>query len=135
MKVEPIVMIKSAADHALGTAAGARVFCTHTLDEAATLALRAQLPESNEQLFGAKLLPESDFSMYAEIDSAWTLRDSGFSFVWPSPEAIYTTGLLDVYGIVFAMKSKASRAFLSPRQFLMDRKKEGAKEYLGDILY
>jgi len=34
-----------------------------------------------------------------------------------------------------AMKSKASKDFISPRQFLMDRKKEGATEYLGDILF
>lgn len=40
-----------------------------------------------------------------------------------------------MYGVIAAMKAKASRFFLSPRQFLMDRKKEGATEYLGDILY
>jgi hypothetical protein len=41
----------------------------------------------------------------------------------------------DIFSIIYAMKSKASRQFLSPRQFLMDRSKEGATEYLGDILY
>ena len=62
----------------------------------------------------------------------------------------------DVYRVVFAIRSKAASKFLSPRQFLMDRKKEGAclfsnnsysqsyyfmhifpgaTEYLGDILY
>ena len=96
--------------------------------------------------------------MYAEIDTTWILRDNKFNFVWPSPEAVYTSGMSDIYGVVFAMRSKASSKFLSPRQFLMDRKKEGtckltpfiltltdslthsfihlgATEYLGDILY
>jgi len=96
--------------------------------------------------------------MYAEIDTTWILRDNKFNFVWPSPEAVFTSGMSDIYGVVFAMRSKASSKFLSPRQFLMDRKKEGryifvfklllililthlfisilgATEYLGDILY
>ena len=63
--------------------------------------------------------------MYAEIDTTWILRDNKFNFVWPSPEAVYTSGMTDIYGVVFAMRSKASSKFLSPRQFLMDRKKEG----------
>ena len=83
----------------------------------------------------AKLRPEEDFPIYQEIDLAWTLRDSGFTAIWPSPEAIYGTGMLDIYPNVMAMRAKASREFLSPRQFLLDRKKEGATEYLGDILY
>jgi hypothetical protein len=63
--------------------------------------------------------------MYAEIDTTWILRDNKFNFVWPSPEAVFTSGMSDIYGVVFAMRSKASSKFLSPRQFLMDRKKEG----------
>ena len=79
--------------------------------------------------------PKADFSLYAEIDTTWVLRDHDFNFVWPSPEAVYATGMGDIYSSILAMRSKASRIFLSPRQFLMDRKKEGAQEYLGDILY
>jgi hypothetical protein len=55
--------------------------------------------------------------------------------VWPSPDAVYHNGFLDLYSILQAMRAKASPKFLSPRQFLMERKKEGATEYLGDILY
>ena len=61
--------------------------------------------------------------------------DNGFQVVWPSPDSIYATGFLDLYAILQAMKAKASAKFLSPRQFMMERKKEGAKEWLGDILY
>jgi hypothetical protein len=55
--------------------------------------------------------------------------------VWPSPDAIYATGISDIYPTVLAMRAKTGRKFMSPRQFLMDRKKEGAEEFLGDILY
>ena len=111
-----------------------RSFILHALNEKDLVQLRSILPDG-DYLYGAKLLPEVDFSMYAEIDTAWILRDSKFNFVWPSPEAVFTSGMSDIYGVVFAMRSKASSKFLSPRQFLMDRKKEGATEYLGDILY
>ena len=102
-----------------------RSFLLHALGEKELVQLRSVLPDG-DYLYGAKLLPEVDFSMYAEIDTAWILRDSKFNFVWPSPEAVFTSGMSDIYGVVFAMRSKASSKFLSPRQFLMDRKKEGA---------
>ncbi len=101
-----------------------RSFLLHALNEKELVALRTLLPDG-DYLYGAKLLPEVDFSMYAEIDTTWILRDNKFNFVWPSPEAVYTSGMTDIYGVVFAMRSKASSKFLSPRQFLMDRKREG----------
>lgn len=107
----------------------------HSLEESELKDVRSQLPSNQGILYGARLRPEADFSLYAEIDTTWVLRDHDFNFVWPSPEAIYATGMGDIYSSVLAMRSKASRLFLSPRQFLMDRKKEGAQEYLGDILY
>ena len=116
-------------------AAGARCMCLHSLEEEELQSVRSLLPSSPEYLYGARLRPEADFSLYAEIDTTWVLRDSDFNFVWPSPEAVYATGMGDIYSSILAMRSKASRLFLSPRQFLMDRKKEGAQEYLGDILY
>ena len=116
-------------------AAGARCMCLHSLEEEELKKVRGLLPSSPEYLYGARLRPEADFSLYAEIDTTWVLRDSDFNFVWPSPEAVYATGMGDIYSSILAMRSKASRLFLSPRQFLMDRKKEGAQEYLGDILY
>jgi hypothetical protein len=116
-------------------AAGARCMCIHSLEEEELTRVRGLLPSSPEYLYGARLRPEADFSLYAEIDTTWVLRDSDFNFVWPSPEAVYATGMGDIYSSILAMRSKASRLFLSPRQFLMDRKKEGAQEYLGDILY
>ena len=109
--------------------------CIHSLEEEDLTRVRGLLPSSSEYLYGARLRPEADFSLYAEIDTTWVLRDSDFNFVWPSPEAVYATGMGDIYSSILAMRSKASRLFLSPRQFLMDRKKEGAQEYLGDILY
>lgn len=116
-------------------AAGARCMCLHSLEETELKDIRSQLPSSAGYLYGARLRPEADFSLYAEIDTTWVLRDHDFNFVWPSPEAVYATGMGDIYSSILAMRSKASRIFLSPRQFLMDRKKEGAQEYLGDILY
>ena len=133
--MEPIIMVKNMEESQAGIAAGARCFCLHTLEETQLTDLRNLLPESAEYIYGARLRPESEFSLYAEIDTAWVLRDNKFNFVWPSAEAVYATGMSDIYPTVLAMRSKASRNFLSPRQFLMDRGKEGAKEYLGDILY
>lgn len=92
-------------------------------------------PPQKSLVIGARLRPHNQFSMYGEIEACWLLRDHGFSFVWPSPDATYATGTGDLYGVVAAMRAKSSRLFLSPRQYLMDRKKEGATEYLGDILY
>jgi indole-3-glycerol phosphate synthase len=133
--MEPIVMTKSMEDFHAGVAAGARCFCLHTMEESELTAMRAQLPNDKEYLYGARLRPEAEFSVYSEIDATWVLRDSKFNWVWPSPEAVYATGMSDIYPTVLAMRSKSSRQFLSPRQFLMDRRKEGAQEYLGDILY
>ena len=134
-EMEPIAMIKNVEDGQAALAAGIRCMILHTLEETQLTELRAQLPDKPELLYGARLRPESEFSLYAEIDNAWVLRDHKFNFVWPSAEAIYATGMSDIYPAVLAMRAKASRIFLSPRQFLMDRKKEGAQEYLGDILY
>jgi len=138
LELEPIVMIKNEEEAKMAMATGVRCMCLHSMDEPELIALREKLPSNEEQpdlLFIAKLRPETDFSTYFEIDLAWVLRDFGFHSVWPSPEAIHCTGMSDIYPAISALKSKASRQFLSPRQFLMERKKEGATEYLGDILY
>lgn len=51
-----------------------------------------------------------------------------FRVVWPFPEAV-NTEMGDLYAtIAAAMRSKANRQFLSPRQFMRNRKKEGATE-------
>lgn len=133
--IEPIVMIKTVEEGLAAISHGARVLCLHMLEEAELISVKAKLPADKEILYIARLRPESEYSCYAEIDSAWNLRDHGFSVIWPSPEAVYTTGFVDLYSILQAMKAKASRQFLSPRQYMMERKKEGATEYLGDILY
>ena len=139
LKVEPIVLSKDADEALFAIQAGSRCICLHMLEESKLLELKKQLPlkDANNQdiLYSAKLRPESDFSTYSEIDISWVLRDNGFSSVWPSPEAVYATGMPDVYTSIIAMKAKASRVYLSPRQFLMDRKNEGATEFLGDIYY
>jgi indole-3-glycerol phosphate synthase len=149
MNIEPIVMIKSIEDGQAALLAGARYLCIHSLEESAILDLKNQLMasrvykdiygddngEGKKCFFIARLRPEEGFSIYHEIDLCWLLRDEGFVAVWPSPEAVYGTGIRDVYGNINAMRAKASRVFLSPRQFMMDRNKEGATEYLGDILY
>lgn len=140
-KIEPIVMVASAQEGQEAVKAGARCICLHSHDEAGLLALRDQLPyrqagSDSQVLYIARLRAEADFSIYEEIDTSWVLRDhGGFDAVWPSPEAVYATGMGDIYPTITAMRSKASREFLSPRQFMMDRKNEGATEYLGDILY
>lgn len=109
-KIEPIVMIKSKEEFDLayagprssssssnsgsGVNVGARVFCLHSLNETALVDLRQQLPDDPSFLYGAKLRPETQFSMYTEIETAWLLRDTKFNFVWPSPDAVYATGTL-----------------------------------------
>eukprot|EP01035_Chromulina_nebulosa_P035633 gene35633-47920_t len=149
LNIEPIVMIKSIEDGEAALLAGARYLCIHSLEESGIIDLKNQLMssqlykdmhagdngDSKKCFFIARLRPEEGFSIYHEIDLCWLLRDEGFVAVWPSPEAVYGTGMRDVYGNINAMRAKASRVFLSPRQFLMDRNKEGATEYLGDILY
>jgi len=135
LNIEPIVMAKDLAEGKLAVEAGSRVVCLHQLDEESLVELRKQLPTKSGLIYGAKLRASTEFSTYAEIDASWLLRDSQFSFVWPTPESVFGNGFLDIYAVCLAMRSKAGRQFLSPRQFLMDRKKEGAQEYLGDILY
>ena len=76
-----------------------------------------------------------DFSTFAEIDTAWLLRDNHYNFLWPSTEAVFSNNINDIYTTLLAMRAKASRTFYSPRQYFMERNKEGSKEYLGDILY
>jgi hypothetical protein len=150
--MEPIVLIRSEEEALAAIEAGARYLCMHTLEESEMLALKAKLPThyggnteismdksdanaDNAIFYSARLRPEADFSTYSEIDLCWMLRDHGFSAVWPSPEAIYTQGMQDIYTTISAMRAKASRVYISPRQFLMDKTNEGAQEYLGDILY
>lgn len=139
LQLEPIVLVKDEQEGLHAIQSGARYLCLHMLEESALISLKDKLPKkdayNNEILYSAKLRPESDFSTYSEIDIAWVLRDHGFASVWPSAEAIYATGMPDVYTTIIAMKAKASRVYLSPRQFLMDRKNEGATEFLGDIYY
>jgi len=133
--VEPIVMVKSLDEANFAISHGAKALCLHSLEEEELISIRKQLPSDKDIVYIAKLRPESEFSSYFEIDLSWTLRDSGFNVIWPSPEAVYATGFIDMYSVILAIKAKASRQFLSPRQFMMERKKEGATEYLGDILY
>eukprot|EP01035_Chromulina_nebulosa_P019977 gene19977-25946_t len=133
--LEPIVLIKNLEEAAAAINAGATVICMRMLDEKGFIELKNKLPSDPKFVYIAKLRNELEFSIYTEIDTAWVLRDEGFHCVWPSPEALYGTTISDIYSNVIAMKAKAGRKFLSPRQFLMDRLKEGAQEYLGDILY
>lgn len=135
LKIEPIVLVKTLEEGLLAIEADSRVLCLHQLEEDELIELRKQLPTKPGLIYGAKLRATSEFSTYSEIDSAWVLRDSQFSFVWPTPDSVFGNGFQDIYGVCLAMRSKTGRQFLSPRQFLMDRKKEGAQEYLGDILY
>jgi indole-3-glycerol phosphate synthase len=136
----PIVLVRSVADADSAIAAGAQCLCIHSMGDQAIVDLKNDIfakhkGVSEELVMIAKIRPAEDFPIYHEIDLCWMLRDSGFAAVWPSPESVYGTGFPDIYSNVMAMRAKASRIFLSPRQFLMDRKKEGAQEYLGDILY
>ena len=116
---------------------GVRCICLYNLGDNELLDLKKAIDteygNQDNLAFFAKIRPEEDFPIYHEIDLCWALRDAGFSGVWPSPEAIYGTGFPDIYSNILAMKSKASRLLLSPRQFLMDRRREGATEYLGNI--
>ena len=136
--MEPIVFCESIAEAYTALEVGAKTLCFEKMDEEALIAARQALPsreEDPELVCIAKLRPETDFSTYGEIDLAWTLRDNAFQAVWPSPDAVYAQGMSDIYPTILAMRAKAGRKFLSPRQFLMDRNKEGAEEFLGDILY
>lgn len=136
--VTPIVCVESINDAKTAVSAGAKVLCFEKMTEDQLIEARLAMPsvEKDPSLkFIARLRPEASFTAYSEIDQAWRARDEDFQCVWPSPDAIYATGISDIYPTVLAMRAKTGRKFMSPRQFLMDRKKEGAEEFLGDILY
>ena len=132
-----MVLAASPEEAAAALAAGARCLCLHSLGDDELVeckkAVVAATDGAEGLCFFARIRPEEDFPIYHEIDLSWHLRDNGFAGVWPSPEAVYGTGMPDIYQNIAAMSAKASRIFLSPRQFMMDRKKEGATEYLGNI--
>lgn len=75
------------------------------------------------------------FSIYDEVNLTWLLRENNFAGVWPSAESLYCMGMIEIYPAITAMRAKAGREFYSPRQFMNNRVKEGATEFLGDILY
>ena len=138
MGVEVLVMANSEEQAQMAVQSGAEIICLHQMEERRLLATKEATEKAfpdHDLSFVARLRAESEFTGYAEIDNAWALRDAGFKVVWPSCEAIYCMGMLDLYPTISAMKSKSAKEFISPRQFLMDRKKEGATEFLGDILY
>lgn len=131
--LEPIVLVRNIDEANVAFEAGSKVICMRGLDENGFVELRQKMPQQSDYVYCAKFRAELDFSIYTEIDTAWVLRDNGFHSVWPSPEAIYATGVSEIYSNILAIKSKAARKYLSPRQFLMDRNKEGAREFLGNI--
>jgi hypothetical protein len=135
-KVEPIIMIKNADEANQAIIAGARILCIHTLDDIKTCMLRESLLISYPDIFvGSRLRALQTFSAYTEIESSWYLRDGKVNFVWPSPESLFAYSISDIYSTIIAMKSKASKEYISARRFLMNRPNEGSTEYLGDILY
>jgi hypothetical protein len=136
--IEPIVFCTSLKEAQMALEIGAKTLCFDKMNEEQLLSARLALPSKGDDpdlVCIAKLRPEADFSAYSEIDLAWTLRDHAFQSVWPSPDAVFSQGMSDIYPTILAMRAKAGRKFISPRQFLMDRNKEGAQEFLGDILY
>lgn len=133
--MEPITMVRTESDCFKAFDNGASCLCLHQMEESQYVELKSKLPVDDNYIYIAKLRAEVDFSVYAEIDMSWVLRDVGFHCIWPSPEAIYGTGMSDIYSNIGAMRAKASKEFLSPRQYLMDRKREGAKEFLGNIYF
>ena len=135
LNIEPVILVKSEKEIEIALQTSTRSICIHSVEEKDIIRFREMMPTNDNMQYIARLRPFGEFSTYAEIDSSWTLRDAGLHCVWPSPEAVFAEGLYDVYSSVSAMRAKASRKYLSPRQFMMDRKKEGAQEYLGDILY
>lgn len=137
-RMEAVIMVKTLEEAQYAVEQGARVICLYNKDDKEIIRQKHALEKLYPQqglLYVARIAPEQEFSIYYEIDLAWILRDEGFHVVWPSPESIYVSGMTDIYPAITAFKSKASKEFLSPRQFLMDRRSEGATEFLGDILY
>eukprot|EP01039_Chlorochromonas_danica_P003238 gene3238-3548_t len=139
LKVEPIILCHTVEQCQEAIAVkGVRCLCLQAAKEEEFLVLRKALPSYKDRpdlCFIARLQSAQDFTNYEEIDTAWLLRDHDYNSIWPSPEAIFGNDMADVYSTIQAMRAKAARDFLSPRQFMMERKKEGATEYLGDILY
>lgn len=133
-----IIMAKDMTEVQQAIDAGAKSICLHNLDDnqlIETFQKIQKIGNLNDVQLGAKLRAEGDFSTFAEVDLAWTLRDTGFNFIWPSTEAVFANNIADVYTCLLAMRAKAAREFYSPRQYFMERNKEGSQEYLGDILY
>jgi len=76
-----------------------------------------------------------DNKQLEEVEEVWMLRDKGFNAVWVS-DALYKSGndpLEHPGAIIKSMKSKSSVKYASARA--RTGKGEGAREYLGDILF
>lgn len=130
-----IVLAQGTEEALSAAAAGAKSICLYNMEESAFVSNRKKLDLPDTIQIGAKLRPEGDFSTFSEIDTTWVLRDAGFNFMWPSCEAVFSNNVNDVYSTLLAMRAKCSSDFYSPRQFFMERLREGSQEYLGDILY
>ena len=136
--VEPVVLVRSARQVDAALAAGARSFVMQGMDVQEQIALRQMYPVPadgalSDVVWGARLRASGEFSSIEEIDAAWALRDGGFNFIWPTSDSLYGMGMEDILSTVSAMKAKAAKELLSPRQYLMERKREGATEHLGDL--
>jgi indole-3-glycerol phosphate synthase len=136
--MEAVVMVQNIDGVNTALANGARVLIVHGIEHKEQIEMRGKFPSTRDGAYadvvwGAKLRASSEFSGVEEIDASWALRDGGYNFVWPTMDALYCMAMEDVYPTVIAIKAKASKEFISPRQFLMNRKKEGAKEYLGEL--
>jgi hypothetical protein len=135
-EIGSIVMAKDMNEINIALSAGAKSICLYNMDDNQLVQTFKQIPLNDDKIqIGAKLRAEGDFSTFAEVDLAWILRDVGYNFVWPSTEAVFANNIADVYTCLLAMRAKTAREFYSPRQYFMERTKEGSQEYLGDILY
>ena len=93
LDVEPIGMADSVYNAKIALDAGIRCVCLYLMSEKELVEAREELPDTTSCgqpiMYSGRLRPETDYSSYAEIDSAWVLRvrlvivlsEDGYSFI------------------------------------------------------
>jgi len=138
--LECIVNVINRDEATSAVRAGARLICASGMDGVENKAdvFDDTLVKDNangEPICKIAAVLARDNKQLEEVEEVWMLRDRGFNAVWVS-DALYKSGndpLEHPGAIIKSMKSKSSVKYASARA--RTGKGEGAREYLGDILF
>lgn len=136
--MEPLVFVKSAAEAAAATAAGARLLFLYGCTRAQGIEMRKELPKGEEGVMvGYDLRRPREFQYgLNEVEDAWVLRDEGFHSVYVS-NLLFQTPLDDVVGpssVIKALRAKACHFMVDPLDWIEKVVTEGTKETLGELM-